>query len=332
MLLIRIPLEAIMVNPSIKTDWESLSEKEILNLVKKIYHFLPPPITITLEERVVTIQSPFETQTSRRTTKLFERANAEASHGRYTQAVSLFEQFLNSVPDNVDARRNLGMAHLEMGNVPLAEKHILEAYHLNPEDAYSLLLLGNIYLDKKKEDVTADSLYQRAVQTKPNDPYILSNVAALLARREQYAEAQRHFRQAITADPTFPNAHYGLALTYFRQEEHQAALDALNELFAHPESMDIRSEPVYAEARRLYSQINRVLAQSMQESSMEHVHQWRDELEEQGGIEIEMVNDNRIDTQAVAQIAWHGYGRKNHVIRYRDVDPLITPHLLAHEL
>jgi tetratricopeptide (TPR) repeat protein len=174
--------------------------------------------------------------------------------------------------------------------------------------------------------------YQRAIQANPNDPHILSNMAGLLARREAYDEARSYFHRAIVADPAYPHAHFGLALSHFRQGEAQAALTALDTLFAQPESMDIRTEPVYAEARRLYGQITLTLAQDSQENSMTHINQWRAELEETGGVEIEIVQDNRIDNQAVAQIAWHDRNRRSHVIRYRDAHPLLTPHLLAHEL
>lgn len=111
-----------------------------------------------------------------------------------------------------------------------------------------------------------------------------------------------------------------------------AALQTLDTLFAQPESMDIRAEPVYAEARRLYGQINLTLAQDNQTDGMAYLDTWREELERAGGIEIEIVPDNRIDNLATAQIAWHDRGRTSHIIRYREANPLILPHVVAHEL
>jgi hypothetical protein len=56
------------------------------------------------------------------------------------------------------------------------------------------------------------------------------------------------------------------------------------------------------------------------------------ELEASHGIPIALVRDTSPDSVlAVAEAAWR-HGRDRHVIRYRDVSPAITPHLIAHEL
>lgn len=332
MISISIALNDLILNPTQPVDWSALPEDDILVYLGQIYSFLPDPISIAVEGQTATIASPFDSQNNQRSRKLFDKATAEATRGRYPQALSLLEQFLAQVPDNVDGRRNLGMVHLEMGQIAAAEKHLLEAYHLDPQDAYTLLLLGNIYLDKKQDDTTGEMFYQRAIRANPHDPHILSNMAGMLARREDYEQAQHYFRRAIEADSAYPHAHYGLALSHFRQGETQTALAALDALFAQPESMDIRTEPVYDQARRLYGQINSTLAEENLDSSKEYINQWREELERTGGIEIEIVQDNRVENQAVAQIAWHNRSRHSHIIRYRDAHPLLTPHLLAHEL
>lgn len=332
MISISIALNDIIVNPTQSFDWRSLRQEEVLLSLSQIYSFLPAPLGIAVDGEIATVESPFDSQKTSRQHKLLERATDEANRGRYAQAVKLLNQLLEHIPDSVDGRRNLGMAYLEMGQPDLAEKHLLEAYHLGPQDAYTLLLLGNIYLEKKGDEATAERFYLRAVEANPDDPHVLSNMAGLLARHEAYNEAQDYFRRAITVDPAYPNAPYGMALIHVRQGEPQTALTTLDALFAQPESMDIRAEPVYAEARRLYGQINLTLAQDSQEHGMAYIEQWRDELEKEGGIEIELVPDNRIENQAMAQIAWHDRSRHSHIIRYREANPLLLPHLLAHEL
>ena len=59
---------------------------------------------------------------------------------------------------------------------------------------------------------------------------------------------------------------------------------------------------------------------------------WRDELEEAGGVEIELVHDPSLDLPAMAEIAWHRPDRSSHVVRYREENTAVTPHLIAHEL
>jgi tetratricopeptide (TPR) repeat protein len=267
MISLSIALDDLIHNPNQPVDWQALSEEELLLRLGQIYSFLPAPMGIAIKGQTVIIESPFASQDNRRSRKLLEKATAEASRGRYAQALNLLEKFLTQVPDSVDGRRNLGMVYLEMGQMEAAEKHLLEAYHLDPQDAYTLLLLGNITLDHKEDESTGEWFYQRAIQANPDDPNILTNMAGMLARREEYDQAQGYFRRALAA---------------------------LDELFAQPESMDIRSEAVYEEARRLYSQINADLAEASRESSMAYINQWREEVEEAGGIEIEIVQANLV--------------------------------------
>lgn len=216
MISITIPLNAIITNPSQPVAFQTMPEAEALLRLGQIYSFLPGPLGISIQDQTATIESPFDSQDDKRGRKLFDRATTEANRGRYTQAVNLLQQLLETMPDNGDARRNLGMAYLEMGQTDQAEKHLLEAYHLNPQDAYTLLLLGNIYLEKKRDEATAERFYRRAVQANPDDPHVLSNMAGLLGRREAYDEAQAYFHRAIAADPAYPNAPYGLALIQVR--------------------------------------------------------------------------------------------------------------------
>src|SRR5690606_21583948 len=110
------------------------------------------------------------------------------------------------------ARRNLGMAHLEMGQVEQAETTIRETLRLNPQDAWSLLLLGNIYFQQHNDLAMAERLYQAAAAANPNDPYLLSNSGSLYAKRDDPATARTYFQRAIQANPNHPNGYFTLAV------------------------------------------------------------------------------------------------------------------------
>jgi hypothetical protein len=64
---------------------------------------------------------------------------------------------------------------------------------------------------------------------------------------------------------------------------------------------------------------------------MAYVRARRGALEQETGFEIELVQDAGLGVAAKAEVAWH-HGRSSHVVRYRLIDPTITPHLVAHEL
>ena len=331
MITFTIPLADLILSPTQEIDLLDLPEDEAILRLAAAYAFLPPPIAISIADDNAVIAIAAESRPTAQTNRLFEQATAQANHGRYDRAIDLFTQFITQVPDAVDARRNLGMALLEQGDVAAAEQRVMEAVKLAPRDPYSLLLIGNIYM-RRQQPAVAERFYRRAIAAAPQDPYILSNYAALLTAREDHTAARRYYDQAIAADPAYPNPYLGKAISFQRQEDYAAATAALEDLFTQPESLDIRSEPVYQEAQRLYHHFNQERAQQQLDANLAYVHAWRQRLEAEQGIEIEFVHDPNIDYPAITEPIWHRPQRTSHVIRYREAGAPILPHLLGRAL
>ncbi|MCB8978657.1 MAG: tetratricopeptide repeat protein [Ardenticatenaceae bacterium] len=331
MLTVKLPLADIIIDIDNQPDFKTLLEAEIIARLKDAYAFLgeEPEVTVTGDTAV--LQFNIQSQESKRTQKLFDKATNEASRGRYSQAIKFFEAVLQHQPDNVAAHRNLGMAYLEIGEVEEGRTHVLHALRLNPHDAYSLLLMGNIYFQHKEDLLTAERLFQAAAEQSPDDPYILSNYASTLAKRGEYETATEYFHKALAADAGYPNAGFGLALVHYQQQQYRETIETLDKLFEQPETADIRTEHVYQEIWRLYRNGNQELAQAESERFLAQVRQLREEIEKDTDVEIELVADPAINANAKAEIAWH-HGRSRHVVRYKELDPAITPHFLAHEL
>lgn len=332
MIAIRIPLRKVIIDVAGNIDLASLPREAAMLHLTQAYAFLPPPIAVEIDDGIATITSAGESDITGKTERLFEQAGAEARRGRYSQAASLYRRVIEGAPAHTEAHYNLGMAYLEMGDHQQAETCLINALNLKPDEPYALLLLGNIYLKHRDRPDIAERLYLQAAAAAPADPYILANIGGLLAKREQHAVARDYFDQAIAADPRYPNAYYGKALSLEREGDDETAAAVLETLFAQPESIDIRAEPVYQEARRLYLLCNGKLAEAGVEEHMSYVRAWRDRLEQAGGVEIELVHDPRLSLPSVAEIAWHRSSRKRHVIRYRDTRSAVLPHLIAHEL
>lgn len=331
MVTLNIPLRDIIIDPKNNPDLLSLPEAEAIALLKEVFAFLDAPFSVSIEGETAVIEANIDSAdpTDKNIVRLREKAAREASRGRYSRAVKLYDQILAQAPLLVEIRRDKGMSLLEMGQPAEAKEIIRQALALNPTEPYSLLLMGNIYFQTSQE--TAEQFFTRAARFAPEDPYILSNLASLLGKQEKYDEAITLFKQALAADPGYPNAGFGLALVYMHQEQYEKAIGVLDALFAQPSSVDIRSEGVYQEAWRLYRQANQELVKANPEKYMAYVRQLRDTVDADGGVEIELVPDNSIGTMAVAEIAWH-HNRSRHVVRYKDSAPTIVPHLLAHEL
>lgn len=316
MITLRIPLSEIVVDPQQEADLTELSHPEAIDRLRELYAFLGTDSDITIENGTAVIQLEAPSSTDSQVRKMREKAVAAANRGRYSQAAQLYQRLVDQRPHDPDARRELGMSYLEMGEVDPAEQHVLEALRLDPQDAYAHLLLGNIYLEHRQNTAVAERFYRRAAAIKPDDPYLLSNYGGLLARQGDYENARANFEQAIAAAPGYPNAYFNLAVMVYNQGQAEEAIAVLDRLFAQPESVDIRSEPVYEEAWRLYREANLSLARQRQEEMMTYVRARRDALEQETGVEIELVQDAGLGVAAKAEVAWH-HGRTSHVVRYR---------------
>jgi Flp pilus assembly protein TadD len=287
---ITLPLTDVFVGAREETEWSGIAADEAASFIEELYAFLGPDVSVTVQGDTVTIQADVEGTADKRAARLLDKAAAEANRGRYPRAVGLFERFLERVPGGGDARRDLGMAHLEMGEVEAAERHVIEALRLDPKDPWSLVLLGNIYLQHKEDPEVAEALYKKAIAVSPQDPHLLSNLGSLYARQGDEAHARAYFQRAIEADPSFPNAYYNLAVLDNEAGEPEAVVETLDAMLTQAESMDLRSDPVYENARQLYQKATTEIAGVEYETLMEYVRGRRAELEGESGVEIELVH------------------------------------------
>ncbi|MEO6906461.1 MAG: tetratricopeptide repeat protein, partial [Abditibacteriaceae bacterium] len=264
--------------------------------------------------------------------ELAERADKHAKKGNYARAIEVYERVLLSEPDRIEARRNLGMAYLESGQLELAKQRLAEVTRIAPNDEWAFLLLANLFAKYEDNPSKAARFYSQAYALNPNDPYLLCSYGGNLIKTGKVHRGRELFERAKTIDPTYPNSYYGIALVSAEGDEKENALSNLDELFARPKSTDLRSEPVYAAARELYLSINKEIAEQSYDEFMRVIDDRKIKLEQkEGGNVIEIQEDNSLETDAVAQMAWN-HNTDRHRIKYRNKTSAITPHLVAHEL
>lgn len=331
MLQITLSQSDLHLTESQLSDLTELTTEAITAQILDLYAFLGTDVTVDLHGETITIRADVTNNLDKSGQKQLDKAIAEANRGRYEVAVSHFQRVLIQVPGHTIARRNLGMAYLEMGQVAQAETTIRETLRLNPQDAWSLLLLGNIYLQHHNDLAMAERLYQAAAAANPNDPYLLSNIGSLYAKQDDAVTARTYFQRAIQANPNYPHGYFNLAVLENAAGNTEAVITVLDELFARPESLDIRTDPVYGQAWRLCRQAHIAMAEAGHDELMAFVTERRAALEAEGGVEIELVRDESINVTARTQIAWH-HNAPRHIIRYKTDNPATLPHVIAHEL
>jgi len=151
MAVILIPLKDIIVDPTKPVDLSTLPEAEAIRAIKACYGFLSKSIEVSLEDgiAVITTVDRFVGKTQK-VKKIFQRGVGEARQGNYRKAVSSFTKVLELLPEDLEARRNLAMAYLEMGDGDMAKRHLEQCQKLDPADAWTYVLLGNIYAKKER--------------------------------------------------------------------------------------------------------------------------------------------------------------------------------------
>ncbi len=227
----------------------------------KHYAFLPKPIVVTLEGDEVVISYPEEADAKREeAARLAARAVKHASEGNYKKAIDIYKRVLELQPSFHAARRDLAMAYMEIGDVENATNHLIEVLRLDPKDAWSWVVLGNLYIREKADLETGEKFLRKALEIKPDDAWALNSLAAGYQKKGQTREAIDYFDKAIEANPEFANPYYGKALTLAEDGQSQTASDTLTQLFAEAKMQDARSQPVFDGARELYVTVQRKLA------------------------------------------------------------------------
>ena len=123
--------------------------------VLKHYAFLPKPIAVTVEGSEVVISFAEEPDAKKEEARrLADRAVKRASEGNYEKAIGIYKRVLELQPSFHSARRDLAMAYVEVGDVESATNHLIEVLRLDPKDAWSWVVLANLYIREKGDPGT----------------------------------------------------------------------------------------------------------------------------------------------------------------------------------
>jgi tetratricopeptide (TPR) repeat protein len=333
MFIITIPLKHIILDPAKPVDFSVISEQDAIELIKKSYGFLSSAIDVSIQNGMAFIK--LQEQRAEKISdalKFFQKGVRNAQHGSYDKAIKNFEKVIAIMPQHIDARRNLAMAHLEEGHIPKAKELLHECIKIDPTNVWSFVLLGNIATKHDRAFEVAAFYYEKGLTINPDDNLLLNNFAALRMDMGNIDQARALFEKALKIDSSYPNTYFGLALLHRVTNSPEKALKILDQLFMQTSSTDIRSAPVYKNARDLYLEISTVLAHKESGAIMNGIMARKMALEATTGYSISIEMDNTLEyISAVSQMAWK-HNRDEHRIRYRMRSEAMTPHLVAHEL
>lgn len=270
----------------------------------------------------LTARPPAKTSEADRIT---ERAVKRAREGDFARAAELYQRALTLAPTQANAHRELAMCLMELGRLEDAKDALIDALKLSPDDAWSFVILGNVYSKLTKPE-RARPLFLRALELKPSDPWALNGLAAAEMALGNTAAGLARFTEATLAHPTFPNAWHGKALAEFRDNRPADAELSLRQLFSHARAEDTRAQPVFAQARQLFLEVQQALAERAESDAFKSVQALRAEVEQLSGFPVEFSSEKQLPggVAALARIAWkHRSDRHRVSIRLDYPPPLL---------
>lgn len=299
-----------------------LSVSDVVEKIRQQFDYLPGELDVVITDGVATIRFEEASEGERsEARRLFAKAAKRAGSGEFQKAKDIYTRVLELDPAMADARRELAMTLFELGDMPGAKDELVDALRLNPDDAWSYVVLANIYVKHDRDLATAARFLTRALELKPGDPYALNSLASISQQLGDAEKALRCFDEAIASNPEFANAWYGKALLLSRQDQPARSVDVLGEMFQRAEMKDARSQPVFGAARELYLNEEGKLAEANLSDGFKALESFKAEITELSGFPV-IVRSVAVPGQlsGVAQMAWK-HGRDHHIVQIKSLLP-----------
>ena len=252
-----IPLKDIMIAPGKRFDPAEYTEQDVIIRIKKLYGVIAEVMDIAVDGGIVHIE--FRDATPEKHKEAMEKLHKgieEAQKGQLVKALNLFKEVLAVIPENLDARRNMAKAYLELNNIEKAKKIFQEVLQLNPADHGAAISLGNIYARNENNLDVAAFFYDLCLQHHPDDAMLTCNYAALMFEKGEFQKSEVLFKRPSKA---------GICPTpitvwpFFTRWRVDASKSVLETMFVRIPQQTLPREyaGIYAEAQNLYSKLSK---------------------------------------------------------------------------
>ena len=141
--------------------------------------------------------------------------NILRSRKRYREAIDYYTRVLKLLPDERKQHWTYwyarGTSYERIKDWPSAEKDLLKAMELDPDQALILNYLGYSWVDQKVNLAKGLKLIEKAVSLKPDDGYIVDSLGWAHYRMGNFEKAVKNLERAVELRPEDPvlNDHLG---------------------------------------------------------------------------------------------------------------------------
>ena len=120
---------------------------------------------------------------------------------RYDEAMAVYDASLEEIPGHPDLLYARGMLAERMDRLDILERDMREIISREPDHADALNALGYTLADRTDRYEEAYTLIKRAIELKPDEPYIIDSLGWVLYRMGRHREALEQLRRAMSLDP-----------------------------------------------------------------------------------------------------------------------------------
>ncbi len=127
-------------------------------------------------------------------------------------------------PNNHFAYMRLGVVEYNSNNIKLAQEYLTKSINLNPDFKWAYLWKGVIEADNKNE-LKALEWFNKTLEIDPRFDLAYYNIGwvHLKKKPKDYSNAEKNFRKALSYNPDYKEALYGLGMVYGYQNQYNVA-------------------------------------------------------------------------------------------------------------
>ena len=146
---------------------------------------------------------------------LFDIANFYKKSKEYEEAIKYYTKIINDMDDSLDIKSDIlyrrGGSYERIKNYEKADKDLLHALRIRPNDAYTLNYLAYSWLERDYKINEAIEMLEVAYESKNNDPYIIDSIGWAYYLIDDFLKAEKFLKRAVELMPDDPtvNDHYG---------------------------------------------------------------------------------------------------------------------------
>jgi pentatricopeptide repeat protein len=139
-----------------------------------------------------------------------QEADAAFAREDYARARALYEEAVRRAPRAIHPLRRLAMLQSWDGDLRASIENYRRALALRPADLDLSLELAKV-LSRNRQDAEAIAIYEGLRATHPDDPQLLLGLGQVLSRKGRYAEAEALYRDMVERKIEPIQAHLGRA-------------------------------------------------------------------------------------------------------------------------